>query len=309
LLAQQWNTNGNIGLVVGATQPESLARVRTIAPQMWFLAPGIGAQGGDLAQALNAGLRADGYGMLINVSRSIARAEKPGLAARDLRDEILPYISEKRRQTIDDGRQQAVVRRPSSVVAALAQDLLDCGAIKFGNFTLKSGKQSPIYLDLRRLIAHPPILRRAAQAYAETMQALTFDRIAGLPYAALPIGTAVSLEMNRPLIYPRREVKDYGTKAAIEGDYKEGETIIVLDDLATTGDTKIEAIQKLESAGLKVKDIVVLIDREQGATETLAKAGYAMHSVVTLRQLLAEWRVSGAITQAQFDEVTAFLNQ
>ena len=88
-LAQQWNTLNNIGLVVGATYPETLARVREVAPGMWFLAPGVGAQGGELESALKAGLRKDGKGMLINVSRSIARVEKPGLAAAELRDEIL----------------------------------------------------------------------------------------------------------------------------------------------------------------------------------------------------------------------------
>ena len=88
-IAQSWNTRNNIGLVVGATYPETLARVREAAPNLWFLAPGIGAQGGELELALRAGLRKDGQGMLINVSRSIARAEKPGLAAAELRDQIL----------------------------------------------------------------------------------------------------------------------------------------------------------------------------------------------------------------------------
>jgi uridine monophosphate synthetase len=88
-LAQQWNTGNNIGLVVGATQPEALTRVRAAAPDLWFLVPGVGAQGGDLATALQSGLRKDSKGMLVNVSRSIARAENPGLAAAELRDEIL----------------------------------------------------------------------------------------------------------------------------------------------------------------------------------------------------------------------------
>jgi uridine monophosphate synthetase len=88
-LAQQWNSKNNIGLVVGATYPETLARVRSIVPDMWFLAPGIGAQGGELESALKAGLRKDGKGMLIPVSRGIARAEKPGIAAAEMRDEIL----------------------------------------------------------------------------------------------------------------------------------------------------------------------------------------------------------------------------
>jgi uridine monophosphate synthetase len=88
-LAQGWNTKNNIGLVVGATQPDALTHVRAAAPDLWFLSPGVGAQGGDLETALKAGLRKDGKGMLINVARSIARAENPGLAAAELRDEIL----------------------------------------------------------------------------------------------------------------------------------------------------------------------------------------------------------------------------
>jgi orotidine 5'-phosphate decarboxylase subfamily 2 len=88
-LARSWNTRNNLGLVVGATYPETLARVREAAPDMWFLVPGVGAQGGELESALKAGLRKDGKGMLINVSRSIARAEKPDMAAAELRDQIL----------------------------------------------------------------------------------------------------------------------------------------------------------------------------------------------------------------------------
>ncbi|MFH1524286.1 MAG: orotidine-5'-phosphate decarboxylase [Chloroflexota bacterium] len=88
-LAQQWNTGSNIGLVVGATQPEALTRVRAAAPDLWFLAPGVGAQGGDLGTALKASLRADGKGMLINVSRGISRAENPARAAAQLRDDII----------------------------------------------------------------------------------------------------------------------------------------------------------------------------------------------------------------------------
>jgi uridine monophosphate synthetase len=88
-LAQQWNTKNNVGIVVGATHPQIMSNIRASVPDMWFLAPGIGAQGGELELALKSGLRKDGKGMLINVSRSIARAEKPGIAAAELRDSIL----------------------------------------------------------------------------------------------------------------------------------------------------------------------------------------------------------------------------
>jgi uridine monophosphate synthetase len=300
-LAQGWNAHNNVGLVVGATQPEALRRVRAVAPELWFLAPGVGAQGGDLEAALSTGLRADGMGMLIPISRGISRAKDWTQAAAEFRDAIAHGRYTRRRTPTTSQPKRDPVKE------ALAADLLKAGCIKFGAFTLKSGIQSPLYLDLRLLISNPPILQQTARAYASVLDQLKFDRLAGLPYAALPIGTAVSLEMKRPLIYPRREVKEYGTKAAIEGEYKAGEIIAVIDDLATTGDTKIEAIQKLEAAGLRVRDIVVLIDREQGAKETLAAAGYTMHSVFTLRELLDLWREAGAVTVEQYDEVVRFL--
>jgi len=97
-LAQSWNTANNIGLVVGATQLEALARVRAAAPELWFLAPGVGVQGGDLEAALHAGLRKDGMGMLIPVSRGISRADNPALAAAALRDQIVEIRAQKNHQ-------------------------------------------------------------------------------------------------------------------------------------------------------------------------------------------------------------------
>jgi uridine monophosphate synthetase len=88
-LAQQWNEKNNIGIVVGATHPQIMSNIRAAAPDLWFLSPGVGAQGGELELALKSGLRKDGKGMLLPISRGISRAEKPGLAAAELRDQIL----------------------------------------------------------------------------------------------------------------------------------------------------------------------------------------------------------------------------
>jgi uridine monophosphate synthetase len=192
-------------------------------------------------------------------------------------------------------------------VQILARDLIDAGCIRFGTFRLKSGAVSPIYIDLRRLVSHPRILRRVAHAYSNKLREFKFDRLVGIPYAALPIATAIGLEMNRPLIYPRREAKEYGTRASIEGDFAAGETAIVIDDLATTGGSKIETIEKLKSAGLVVHDVVVLIDREQGACESLASAGCQLYALVTLRELLDEMQRTGAMTREQFGQVTTYL--
>ena len=119
-------------------------------------------------------------------------------------------------------------------LSSLADALLEAGCIKFGEFTLKSGLKSPIYIDLRQIITYPKLLEQIGASYLPLLKQLSFDRIAGLPYAAIPIATAVSLQGNYPMIYPRKEVKTYGTKAEIEGEYHADETVVVIDDLATT---------------------------------------------------------------------------
>ena len=196
-----------------------------------------------------------------------------------------------------------------STLTSLADELLKAGCIKFGSFTLKSGLQSPIYIDLRRIISYPRLLEKIGAAYLPLLKQLTFDRIAGLPYAAIPIATAVSLQGNHPMIYPRKEVKTYGTKAEIEGEYHPGETVVVIDDLATTGGSKFEAIEKLTGVGLVVKDIVVLVDRQSGAKESLAQAGYVMHAVLTISQLLDYWEEMGKVGEDKIEETRKFLSQ
>jgi len=192
-------------------------------------------------------------------------------------------------------------------LVSLADGLLNAGCIKFGSFTLKSGLQSPIYIDLRQIITYPKLLEQVGAVYLPLLKELTFDRIAGLPYAAIPIATAISLAGNYPMIYPRKEVKTYGTKAEIEGEYHAGETIVVIDDLATTGGSKFEAIEKLTGVGLVVKDVVVLVDRQSGAKESLAQAGYSMRAVLTIGQLLEYWEENGKVEKDKIEETRKFL--
>ena len=192
-------------------------------------------------------------------------------------------------------------------LASLADELLSAGCIKFGNFTLKSGLQSPIYIDLRQIITYPKLLEQIGAAYLPLLNDLKFDRIAGLPYAAIPIATAISLAGNYPMIYPRKEAKSYGTKAEIEGEYHAGETAVIIDDLATTGGSKFEAIEKLTGAGLVVKDVVVLIDRQSGAKESLEQAGYSMHAVLTIKQLLDYWEKMNKVEKDKIEETRLFL--
>lgn len=208
-----------------------------------------------------------------------------------------------------DQGEQIMMNELDPRLSSMADGLLEAGCIKFGSFTLKSGLQSPIYIDLRRIISLPRLLEQVGEAYLPLLKGLQFDRIAGLPYAAIPIATVISLRGSYPMIYPRKEVKAYGTKAAIEGEYREGEKIVVIDDLATTGGSKFEAIEKLAESGLVVKDVVVLVDRQSGAREALAEAGYSMHAVLTITQLLDHWEGTGKVDKEKIEETRRFLAQ
>jgi uridine monophosphate synthetase len=301
--AARWNTRGNIGLVVGATYPEPLAAVRALAPGMWILLPGIGAQGGDLEKSLAAGLDAVGSRVLVNVSRAVYQAADPAAAARDYRDRINAV-----RRALPSRRAAAPsTAAPASLIDTVALGLHDLGAVKLGQFTLKSGKISPIYIDLRLLVSDPALMGLVAKALAGLMAGMRFDRIAAIPYGGLPIGQAVSLAMQKPLVYPRRESKDYGTKKLIEGAFTPGEAVVVLDDLVTTGASKVEALAPLKDAGLSVTDVVVLVDREQGGCEELAAAGLTLHAALTVSQLLDALVRHGRITDTVRSDVRAAL--
>jgi uridine monophosphate synthetase len=302
-MGQSLNGGGNVGLVVGATYPEALQRVRQAAPELWFLVPGVGAQGGELEAVLQSGLRADQRGVLINVSRGIAQAEHPGRAAAELRDHLAELLRERARTTHHAPIEKGLI----GLRARLADSLLAVGCVKFGEFTLKSGLKSPIYLDLRELVAHPNVLALVAEAYQPILDRLQFDRLAALPYAALPIGTAISLRNGKPMIYPRKEAKNYGTRAEIEGGFNPGEQVVVIDDLATTGGSKFEAIEKLNAAGLKVKDVVVLIDRQSGAKQALAEAGYHLQAVLGLDEMLDHWEKNQQVPPDQIQAARMFL--
>ncbi len=294
-LAAHWNVRGNVGLVTGATFPEVLARVREAAPDMWLLLPGVGSQGGDLEASLSAGLNDRGDGVIVTVSRGVSGAADPRKAAQEYRDRI---------NTARDGivklrsaASAAAPRVSTALIDSLAAGLHRVGAVKLGSFTLKSGLKSPIYVDLRLLVSDPDLMRLAARAIAGLLSGITYDRIAAIPYGGLPIGQAVSLATGKPLIYPRKEVKAHGTKNTIEGSFTSGERVVVLDDLITTGGSKLEAMEPLSEAGLTVKDIVVLIDREQGGVKELEARGITLHAAATLSDILSALVRCGIITE------------
>ncbi|MHB9033679.1 MAG: orotate phosphoribosyltransferase [Anaerolineae bacterium] len=159
----------------------------------------------------------------------------------------------------------------------------------------------------RLLVSYPKLLMEVARVYAELLAPLQYARIAAIPYAALPIGAAVSLYTGAPLIYPRREIKSYGTQRQIEGLYAAGERVVLLDDLVTSGASKVIALQPLLAEGLEVKDIIVLIDRQQGGTEDLSRQGFTVHAALTLHELIDALERQKLITSDVADSVRAYI--
>jgi orotate phosphoribosyltransferase len=196
-----------------------------------------------------------------------------------------------------------------SDIAPFFLRLHEIGAVKFGEFTLKSGRVAPVYVDLRVLVSHPDALRRAGEMLASRLLSLTFDRIAGIPYAGLPLGVAAALAGSHPLCYARKEAKTYGTKQLIEGEHKPGERVALIDDVITDGGAKLEGVAPYLAAGLIVEDILVLVDREQGGAEMLAGHGLRLHACFTLRQILRELRRADRITAGTCDEVLKYLSE
>lgn len=191
----------------------------------------------------------------------------------------------------------------------LALDLYDIGALKFGEFTFKSGIVSPMYLDLRLFISYPKVLKKVAKLYAEQLEDLKYDRLAGVAYAALPIAGAISLELERPWIFLRKEAlqKAYGLEKSLEGEYNKGETVVMIEDLVTKATSLLEAIPAIEEHGLAIKDAVVLLDYGKGGRQALEGKGYNLHAFMTVRELVDIMRAEGKIDAAKHQQSLQFL--
>lgn len=168
----------------------------------------------------------------------------------------------------------------------LALQLFEIGAVCFGSYTLKSGIQSPIYLDLRLSISYPRILATIAQVMAEKIQTLSFDLICGVPYTALPFAALISVQNHIPMVLRRKEKKEYGTGRLIEGVFQTNQRCILIEDVITSGASIFETAETLRTSGLIVQDAVVLVDRMQGGVRQLQKQGIRVHSILTIEEFI-----------------------
>lgn len=190
---------------------------------------------------------------------------------------------------------------------ALLLQLHDAGAVKFGKFTLKSGVVSPVYIDLRVTVSHPKLLKLVANALQTAITHVSYDLLCGVPYTALPFATAMSLDSGKPMVMRRKEAKAYGTKKMIEGKWTDGQKCLVVEDLVTSGLSVMETVDPLKNVGMHVTDVVVLLDREQGARANLDAQGLKLHSVFSMSAILDFLVAEGRVDSSVRDELIQFL--
>jgi uridine monophosphate synthetase len=190
----------------------------------------------------------------------------------------------------------------------VARELHKNKLIKFGEFTLKSGIVSPFYIDLRQAQSYPDTLRAVVRAYGEMLEDVDQDVfLAGVPEAATPLAAATGYKYDRRLLQPRKVVKDHGTKSSVEGAFEPGDRVVLLDDLITKGDSKIEAIDQIKAAGLTLEKFIVLIDREQGGVEMIRNRGYQIEAAITISALLGILVTDGSISEQQHNDMLEFV--
>ncbi|KAM6223947.1 uridine 5'-monophosphate synthase [Rhynchocyon petersi] len=193
----------------------------------------------------------------------------------------------------------------------LVAGLYDVQAFKFGNFTLKSGICSPVYIDLRGIVSQPRLLNQVAEILFQTAKnaEINFDSVCGVPYTALPMATVICSTNQIPMLIRRKETKNYGTKRLVEGTVNPGETCLIIEDVITTGSSVLETVEVLQKEGLKVTDVIVLLDREQGGKEVLAAYGIQVHSVCTLSTVLEILEQQKKIDAEMFERVKRFIQE
>lgn len=184
--------------------------------------------------------------------------------------------------------------------------LYEIGAIRFGSFTLKSGIESPFYIDLRLTISYPSLLESISEAFWERGHTLSFHRLCGVPYTALPIASYLSIKHRIPMVMRRKEEKSYGTKKSIEGVFHQGDRCLVIEDLVTSGSSVIETADAIKASGMEVTDVIAFLDRQQGGDVNLARRGYTLHALITLTEMFDILHLHRRIDETTKQTVLAF---
>jgi orotate phosphoribosyltransferase len=194
---------------------------------------------------------------------------------------------------------------PKDFVFQFASFLLKSNSLKFGVFTLASGKQSAYYIDLRVLPSFPGYFRLGISALKDIVAEKVgrFDILASVPTSGLVFGSALAYEMNKPFIYVRKEPKNYGTHKMIEGFLEPGSKVIIVDDVATTGTSVSSAVEIMRANGGIVEDVVALVDRHEGAEDKLKKMGVKLSAVIGINDIVNALYKAGLIDENALESV------
>jgi uridine monophosphate synthetase len=191
----------------------------------------------------------------------------------------------------------------------IAKALTDANVVKFGEFTLASGLVSPIYVDLRVLPSYPDTMAAVTEELVKVIKKLKPDVVAGAETAGIPLAMAISLKTKIPMIYVRKRPKSYGRGEQIEGVLKKDAKVVLIDDMATNAFSKLKFIEGIKNSGGIVGDVVIVLDREQGGVESLAKENVKLHSLITLKELLDYMKDNNLIDDNKYNEVMKYLEQ
>lgn len=189
---------------------------------------------------------------------------------------------------------------------ALAEALFRIGALRFGNFTLSSGRRSSYYLDLRVIPSYPEVYAQAIEDYRELAEGVgegNFDVVAGVATAGVTISSPLAFLLKKPMVYVRKEEKGYGLGRQVEGATRPGQKALVIDDLVTTGGSVISAVEALRKTGCTVKEVAVLVDRLEGGKANLAGVGVRLNAYAQVTELVETLYQKRMMTKGDFEAV------
>ena len=207
----------------------------------------------------------------------------------------------------------SLVKFSMEFVKEFATFLHQNGALKFGDFTLSSGKNSSYYVDLRLVSSFPHPFRKMIKSLqkliSEEIGFDNFDCLASVPTGGLVIASALAMETVKPLIYVRTKPKEHGTSKSIEGKIENGMKVLMIDDVATTGGSMINSIKLLKEAGIVVTDAYVIMNRLEGADKILASEGVKMHQLTDIIEMTKSLQESNLIGQEVLEKIQKQVNQ